>query len=97
MQRSALCRSRRELPNEYLLAKLRFDTAENEPCKVCATYARCPGPFDHAFKVLKEHIFYGQMAALMGPGSVLLMWEATPSGGMARTSVGMSVWFSIQQ
>ena len=35
MQRSALCRSRRELSNEYLLAKFRFDTAENEPCEVC--------------------------------------------------------------
>ena len=35
MQRSALCRSRRELSNEYLLAKFGFDAAENEPCKVC--------------------------------------------------------------
>ena len=35
VQRSALCTSRRELSNAYLLAKLRFDTAENEPCKVC--------------------------------------------------------------
>ena len=35
MQRSALCRSRRELSNEYLLAKIGVDTAENEPCKVC--------------------------------------------------------------
>ncbi len=35
VQRSALCRSRRELSNAYLLAKFRFDTAENEPCKVC--------------------------------------------------------------
>ena len=35
MQRSAFCRSRRELSNAYLLAKFRFDTAENEPCKVC--------------------------------------------------------------
>ena len=35
MQRSALCRSRRELSNEYLLAKFGFDTAEKEPCKVC--------------------------------------------------------------
>ena len=34
MQRSALCRSRRELSNEYLLAKFGFDTAENEPCEV---------------------------------------------------------------
>ena len=30
VQRSALCRSRRELSNEYLLAKIGFDTAENE-------------------------------------------------------------------
>ena len=30
MQRSALCRSRQELSNEYLLAKFGFDTAENE-------------------------------------------------------------------
>ena len=29
VQRSALCRSRRELSNEYLLAKFGFDTAEN--------------------------------------------------------------------
>ena len=35
MQRSALCRSRRELSNAYLLAKFGFDTTENEPCKVC--------------------------------------------------------------
>ena len=35
MQRSTLCRSRREFSNEYLLAKFGFDTAENEPCKVC--------------------------------------------------------------
>ena len=34
MQRSALCRSRRELSNEYLLAKFGFDTAENELLEV---------------------------------------------------------------
>ena len=34
MQRSALCRSRRELSNEYLLAKFGFGPAENEPSKV---------------------------------------------------------------
>ena len=33
---SALCRSRRELSNAYLLAKFGFDTAENEPSKVCS-------------------------------------------------------------
>ena len=46
VQRSALCRSRRELSNEYLLAKIGVDTAENEPCKVCPLSAyrspRCP-------------------------------------------------------
>ena len=35
VQRSALCRSRRELSNAYLLAKFGFDTAENVPCHVC--------------------------------------------------------------
>ena len=35
MQRIALCRSRRELSNAYFLAKFGFDTAENEPSKVC--------------------------------------------------------------
>merc|ERR1712164_2832 len=34
VQRSALCRSRRELPNEYLLAKIGVDTAENELLEV---------------------------------------------------------------
>ena len=29
------CRSRQELSNEYLLAKIGFDTAENESLKVC--------------------------------------------------------------
>ena len=42
MQRSALCRSRRDLSNAYLLAKFGFDTAENEPSKVCRSGAgRC--------------------------------------------------------
>ena len=35
MQRRALCRSRRELSNDYLFTKFGFDTAENEPCQVC--------------------------------------------------------------
>ena len=33
VQRSALCRSRRELSNAYLLAKFGFDRAENKPSK----------------------------------------------------------------
>ena len=31
-----MCRSRRELSNEYLLAKIGVDTAENEPLEVWA-------------------------------------------------------------
>ena len=34
VRRSVLCRSRRELSNDYLLAKFGFDTEENEPSKV---------------------------------------------------------------
>ena len=34
MQRSALCRSRRELSNAYLLVKIGVDTAENELLQV---------------------------------------------------------------
>ena len=34
------CRSRQELLNEYLLANFGFDTAENEPLKVCQKIAK---------------------------------------------------------
>ena len=37
---SPLCRSRRELSNEYLLAKIRFDTAENELLKSFSSLQR---------------------------------------------------------
>ena len=40
-----MCRSRRELSNEFLLAKFGFDTAENEPSKVyrsCSFSTRMP-------------------------------------------------------
>ena len=48
MQRSALCRSRRELSNAYLLAKFGSDTAENEPSEVC--------PIKWSQKVLKQSL-----------------------------------------
>ena len=52
MQRSGLCRSRREFSNEYFLAKVGIDTAESEPCKVCPLSAspdppRCFVEHDH--------------------------------------------------
>ena len=53
LQRSALCRSRRELSNEYVLSKFGFDAAENEPCKVCPLSAyrspRCFGTPGHGY------------------------------------------------
>ena len=39
-----MCRSRRELSNEYLLAKFGFDTGENEPCQVCRIPLRTSHP-----------------------------------------------------
>ena len=39
VQRSALCRSRRELSNAYFLAKFGFDTAENEIVRSTAAAA----------------------------------------------------------
>ena len=44
MQRNALCRSRRELSNAYLLAKFGFATAENEPSKVRAGVGSASAP-----------------------------------------------------
>ena len=44
MQRSALCRSRRELSNAYFLPKFGFDTAENDPCQVCPTARAMASP-----------------------------------------------------
>ena len=40
-----MCRSRRELSNEYLPAKFGFDTAEKEPCKFffCSPCTDLPG------------------------------------------------------
>ena len=44
VQRSALCKFRGELSNAYLLAKFGFDTAENEPSKVCRIWCACRDP-----------------------------------------------------
>ena len=60
VQRSALCRSRRELSNEYLLAKFGFDTVENGPCKVCPLSAyrspRYEVPLHNAESLAHEEI-----------------------------------------
>ena len=54
MQRSALCRSRRELSNEYLLAKFGLDTAKNEPCQVCPTAGAGSSALQEALAVERE-------------------------------------------
>ena len=41
--KECICRSRRELSNEYLLAKFGFDTAENEPVQEAARTGGAPG------------------------------------------------------
>ena len=56
MQRSALCRSRRELSNAYLVAKFRFDTAENEPCKICRIPRACLGARRAALGGLEQRL-----------------------------------------
>ena len=43
-----MCRSRRGLSNEYLLAKFGVDTAESEPCKVCPLSASPDPPGSRA-------------------------------------------------
>ena len=71
MQRSALCRSRRELSNEYLLAKIGVDTAENEPCKVCPLSAyrspRCYVDVENCEGLAKT----GSTASMFFPGQPL--------------------------
>ena len=49
MVQRKICKSRQELSNEYLLAKVGFDTAENEPSKV--------GPIEHwGLQLLPEEL-----------------------------------------
>ena len=58
-----MCRSRRELSNEYLLAKFGFDTAENEPLKVRIT----DHTFDHIPSVLYAIPIFFSNTAENGP------------------------------
>ena len=50
------CRSRQGLSNDYFLAKIRFDTAEIEPLKVCQQLAKSLKKLEkHRFKVIDQH------------------------------------------
>ena len=44
-----MCRSRRELSNEYVIAKIGFDTAENKPCNFCPLSAYRSPRFHYEF------------------------------------------------
>ena len=60
MQRSALCRSRRELSNAYLLAKIGVDTAEKEPLEVWGEnsiqYSLHSLPFTAASRAVRDSL-----------------------------------------
>ena len=69
-----MCRSRRELSNENLLAIFGFNTAENEPCKVCPLSAhrsprsivwalnKCQTPYPEFMLAFKTFAMQKQMA-----------------------------------
>ena len=66
-----MCRFRRELSNAYLIAKVAFYTAVNEPCKVCPLSAyRSPRSFSSDDeKAGKERQRRRQVASLVTPAS----------------------------
>ena len=72
-QRSALCRSRRELSNAYLLANFGFDTAEKKASKVCPI-ERCRGQLaaypavqPSADGVSVNHLFHSESVIIEKP------------------------------
>jgi len=82
VQRSSLCRSRRELSNEYLLAKIGADTAENEPPRSlgenysiifirvlsrCMSGVPLPSPGRHGSQLSAPERFVGFLSNLMVP------------------------------
>ena len=72
VQRSAWCRSRRELSNEYLLAKFGVDTAENEPFQVCplsAYRSHMPeGSVRHGERQASAYLCNAPWHGYLGPG-----------------------------
>ena len=64
VQRSALCRSRRELSKDYLVVKIGFDTADNELCKVCSLSVYRSPRFHRLIScfVVLQHLFHSFLA-----------------------------------
>ena len=67
VQRSALCRSRRELSKEYLLAKCGFDTDENELSKVCRRKQAIPftPAINLALSRLRSHYWFSPTPSIL--------------------------------
>ena len=65
-----MCRFRRELSNEYLLATFGFDTAENELSKVCRRKQAIPTPGHESGSAYprQEQMQSRAMSRLDGPG-----------------------------
>ena len=61
-----MCRSRRELSNAYLLAKIGFDTAENEPCKVCPLSAHRSGSLSLLLQIPQVDALLANFTATKG-------------------------------
>ena len=90
VQRSALCRPRRELSNAYLLATFGFDTAENEPCKDCPLSAyrsprrRC-GHRQNLTEETKRLVSQTQT------------WSQTSPGSLAGCHASFKIFFTFQR
>ena len=61
-----MCRSRRELSNAYLLAKIGVDTAENEPCKVCPLSAHRSGSLSLLLQIPQVDALLANFTATKG-------------------------------
>ena len=106
MQRRASCRSRREISNAtFFFAKFGFDTAENEPCKVCPLSAyRSPGPgrgarLDEQIARVSGSLLVGSELRFRGVNGNPLPWAVsrrTP-GGFEVTADGDTVYWAANK
>ena len=100
MQRSALCRSRRELSNEYLLAKIGVDTAENEPLQVCPLSAYrsprfCRERPRKAYLLSLSSADRQRLVQWAGPGRRLLLTWTT--GDKRYLSLALNLAYSVRR
>ena len=83
------CRSRQELSNDYLLAKLGFDTAENEPPKgaknVCSEGPRWAHLAQRSQKAAHLAFSFLSFAVRLG----LDLVSSSPSQVVGRGSAGL--------